>query len=249
MRLPGTMKMLSALLAVGVIAAAVTAVGIAKMRAERVDKRLCKTVGGGRFVSIPGFPGERIDRRLLRDVRWMVRRYKIFVTDGYSTDPVHSKKGEHPIGLALDIVPNKAAGGRWRDISRLARWAEPSQDRPRPPFRWVGYNGDPGHGRGNHLHLSWAHSPAKFGKPARTVYSIRCPRGGRTGAPAPPDGGAQTPGGDREADGRRSTGGLSPGGRVRGTESGGISARKVKRKIRRQRNVRTSRESGGVGVR
>ena len=27
-----------------------------------------------------------------------------------------------------------------------------------PPFRWVGYEGDAGHGCGNHLHLSWNHS-------------------------------------------------------------------------------------------
>jgi hypothetical protein len=241
MRLPGTMKMLTTLLAVGLIAAGAATVGLAKMRTERVDSRLCKTVGGGRFVKIPGFRGERIDRRLLRDVRWMVRRYKIFVTDGYSTDPVHSKRGEHPIGLALDIVPNKAAGGRWRDVSRLARWAEPRRDRPRAPFRWVGYNGDPNHGRGDHLHLSWAHSPTKFGKPARTVYSIRCPRTGGRGAPSP-DGGTQQPGDEQE------TGGLSPG-EVRDTSSGGISARRMKRKIRRQQNVRTSQETGGIGVR
>ena len=29
---------------------------------------------------------------------------------------------------------------------------------PRPPFRWVGYDGDAGHGCGNHLHLSWNHA-------------------------------------------------------------------------------------------
>ena len=34
------------------------------------------------------------------------------------------------------------------------------QNRPRPPFRWVGYNGDAGHGCGNHLHLSWEHARA-----------------------------------------------------------------------------------------
>ncbi len=35
-------------------------------------------------------------------------------------DDVHSINGEHPVGLALDIVPNKAAGGSWNDIDRLA---------------------------------------------------------------------------------------------------------------------------------
>ena len=31
-------------------------------------------------------------------------------------------------------------------------------EHPRPPFRWVGYEGDAGHGCGNHLHLSWNHA-------------------------------------------------------------------------------------------
>jgi hypothetical protein len=34
------------------------------------------------------------------------------------------------------------------------------QNKPRPPFRWVGYEGDAGHGCGNHLHLSWNHAVA-----------------------------------------------------------------------------------------
>ena len=43
-------------------------------------------------------------------------------------------------------------------MTRLARWAEPRQNRPRAPFRWVGYNGDANHGCGHHLHLSWSHA-------------------------------------------------------------------------------------------
>ena len=41
------------------------------MRSKKVAPHLCKTVKGGRFVSIPGFPGEKIDRRLLPDIRWI----------------------------------------------------------------------------------------------------------------------------------------------------------------------------------
>ena len=48
----------------------------------------------------------------------------------------------------------------WAPITRLALWAEPVQNQPVPPFRWVGYEGDAGHGCGNHLHLSWNHAPA-----------------------------------------------------------------------------------------
>ncbi len=147
----------------------------ARMQSVEIAPKVCQTTGGGKFVDIPGFPGERIDRRLLKDIKVLRRKYKIFVTDGFSTSSVHSANGEHPRGLALDIVPNFSAGGDWNDIDRLANWAEPRQNQPRSPFRWVGYNGDSGHGRGHHLHLSYSHSGAPFGKPAKTIYSIRCP--------------------------------------------------------------------------
>jgi hypothetical protein len=178
----------------------------AKMQSTKVEAGLCLTEGGGRFVDIPGFPGEKIDRRLLRDIKYLKRKYKIFVTDGYSLDPVHSANGEHPIGLGLDIVPDKARGGTWADIDALASRAEPRQNQPVAPFRWVGYDGDAGHGRGHHLHLSWQHSPAKFGKPAGSVYTMRCPDQGpkrhegssdsggdadKPDKPAPPSGGTE----------------------------------------------------------
>ena len=197
------------------IAAALAAVAFAafalpvtaRMKSTKVGSGLCLTEGGGRFVDIPGFAGERVDRRLLRDIKWLRRHYKIFVTDGYSHDPVHSANGEHPIGLALDIVPDKARGGTWADIDALAKWAEPKQNQPKQPFRWVGYDGDAGHGRGNHLHLSWSHSDTKAGRPAESVYTLRCPKkgpkrnGGSAGdgdekpdkpdKPDPPSGGTQ----------------------------------------------------------
>lgn len=197
-------------------ALALVAVGVATgaMRSEKISNRLCETTGGGRFVKIPGFPGERIDRRLLNDIEWMERRFHVFITDGYSTDPVHSANGEHPVGLALDIVPNKAEGGRWRDISNLAEWAEPKQDRPRAPFRWVGYDGDAGHGKGNHLHISWDHTPAKFGETARTVWTVKCPDSTKDA-----DGGGDGDGGG--SGGATTDGGGGSGG---GTSSGGIGA-------------------------
>jgi hypothetical protein len=140
----------------------------------RLQENLCQTTYGGSFVDILGFPGERIDSRLLEDIEWMVRRYKIFITDGYATSG-HAPNGEHPIGLAIDIVPNELLGGKWRKVAKLARWAEPRQNEPRAPFRWVGWNGDPNHGRGHHLHLSWMHSPTQPSHPAQTVYTKLCP--------------------------------------------------------------------------
>ena len=121
-------------LAIGALALGVAGLATAAMRSEKLGPLLCETTGGGRFVKIPGFRGEKIDRLLLNDVAYLRERFKIFVTDGYSLDPVHSRNGEHPIGLALDIVPDRRKGGTWRRIDRLAEWAEPRQDRPRAPF-------------------------------------------------------------------------------------------------------------------
>ncbi len=91
------------------------------MISTKINGRLCQTVGGGRFVPIPGFQGERIDRRLLTDIHWISKHYPIYITDGYSLDAIHARNGEHPIGLALDIVPNRERGGTWADITRLAQ--------------------------------------------------------------------------------------------------------------------------------
>ena len=195
---PARRRIVAAIALVAALAGTLVAAadGQAAMRSTKLGPGLCETVGGGKFVDIPGFPGEQIDRRLLRDIRWMRRNYAIFVTDGYSTAPYHAANGEHPIGLALDIVPDRARGGTWRKITRLAKLAEPRQNRPRPPWRWVGYDGDAGHGRRDHLHLSYMHSDTEPKVPARTVYTFRCPkqRDGRRkgyfiGQPAPASGG------------------------------------------------------------
>jgi hypothetical protein len=75
------------------------------------------------------------------------------------------------------------------------------------PWRWVGWNGDAGHGRGNHLHLSWSHSPSKPGHPARVVYTRRCPKSGGDGKPS---GGGHHDGGGQH-DGHGPNGGTGPG--------------------------------------
>lgn len=116
-----------------------------------------RVTGGGEIVAISGSPGERIDSRILPDVLALQRRFRFTITDGYATSG-HAAAGEHPLGLALDIVPGPQ--GTWADIDELAAWAEPQPDKPRRPFRWVGYDGDENHGRGHHLHLSWDHAPA-----------------------------------------------------------------------------------------
>jgi hypothetical protein len=118
--------------------------------------------GRGAIVAIPGMPGERIDRRILSDVLDLIGRFKVRVTDGYAPTG-HAANGEHPVGLAVDVVPDTARGGTWADVDHLAAFAaqHPSV------FRFVGYDGRfgttkwPGHGPPSaaganaHLHLSW----------------------------------------------------------------------------------------------
>jgi uncharacterized membrane protein YgcG len=224
-------KVYIAIATVVVLAALAPAQASARMQSVELSNKVCQTTGGGRIVRIPGFRGERIDRRLLQDIKFLRRKYKIFITDGYSTDPVHSANGEHPRGLALDIVPNFAAGGNWNDIDRLAEWAEPRQNHPRSPFRWVGYNGDSGHGSGHHLHLSYSHSGAPFGKTAKTIYSVKCPRpaGGDDGGEPDRDGGdgGNQNGGGGNDGGGVSTGGGSGGGGSGGGSGGGIAPRSI----------------------
>ena len=175
MRSAGNRLRLALLGAAGMLAVLAVAAP-ARMTTTELASKLCIVEDGGRFVDIPRFPGEMIDRRLLRDIKFLKRNYDIFITDGYSTADYHAENGEHPIGLALDIVPEPGPDGSWRKVSRLAKWAEPRQNRPRAPFRWVGYNGDANHGRGDHLHLSWMHSATKPKRPADEVYTIQCPR-------------------------------------------------------------------------
>jgi hypothetical protein len=125
-------------------------------------------------ASIPHEDGDMVDRRIVGNLRWIAQRFPIYITDGYSgrlpngvhvgCNGCHVRNSDHHNGLAVDIVALRG-GARcdrgWRGITRLARWAEPRQNRPLAPFRWVGYDGDAGHGCGHHLHLSWEHAPTR----------------------------------------------------------------------------------------
>ncbi len=158
------------------------AVGLAQAGPSSVRLR----AGVGRIVpipaSIPHQAGDMVDNRIVADLRWIAKRFPIYITDGYSgplpngeyagCHRCHTRGSDHYVGDAVDIVP--VGGGTrcdasWRPITRLARWAEPRQNHPVAPFRWVGYNGDAGHGCGNHLHLSWDHAPARSYTMARWV--------------------------------------------------------------------------------
>ncbi|MGH2982601.1 MAG: hypothetical protein ACRDKV_11235, partial [Solirubrobacterales bacterium] len=91
----------------------------------------------------------------------------------------HVSHSDHYNGLAADIIPLRWDGARcdrsWKPINRLARWSEPRQNRPRLPFRWVGYKRDYNHGCGDHLHLSWNHASAKRFRIADWVTVFKLP--------------------------------------------------------------------------
>jgi hypothetical protein len=154
--------------------------------------------------AVPHLEGVMVDRRIVNDLRYLAQQYPIYVLEGYAGPLAgvgevgcrrcHVAHSDHYNGLAVDIVPyywdGKGCDRSWRPITRLARWAEPRQNHPRLPFRWVGYNGDPHHGCGDHLHLSWDHAPAKRFETADwvTVFDVRPlkPEPPPLGPPAPP---------------------------------------------------------------
>jgi hypothetical protein len=131
-----------------------------------------------------GAGGIRCDARIVADVAYLTRRYRVRVTACFA---IHSLDGEHPLGAAVDLVP---AGGDWSRTLTLARalgWhtsCAASGTAPacaRSPFRFIGYNGFPNHGDpqhcvpcsgGAHLHLSWltSASPGEPENAPRTHY-------------------------------------------------------------------------------
>jgi hypothetical protein len=179
-------------------------------------------------ASVPHEEGDMVDKRILPDLRWIAKRYPIYVTDGYSgplpdgehvgCNRCHVKGSDHYNGLAVDLVPlggDPTCDATWAPITRLAHWAEPVQNHPRAPFRWVGYEGDAGHGCGNHLHLSWNHAPAPEYTLAQWVEvfpvsfsGVKPSTRGKAAAPPPP----KAPPGPSGGVSQSTTGGLSPNG-------------------------------------
>jgi hypothetical protein len=179
-------------------------------------------------ASIPHEEGDMVDKRILGDLRWIAARYPIYVTDGYSgplpngehvgCNMCHVKDSDHYNGVAVDLVPLNGTPGKcdstWAPITRLAEWAEPLQNQPVPPFRWVGYNGDAGHGCGNHLHLSWQHAPAPMFQLAEwvEVFPTGPASGRKPRKPRPSSPPQKLPTGPPGGFGTIHSGGVSPRG-------------------------------------
>jgi hypothetical protein len=145
-------------------------------------------LGGGRWLApVPGTAAV-CDSRIVPDVVALLRRYRLAAGDCFSLSG-HARDGEHPLGLGLDVTPGP--GGSWDLVAKAAYdlgWSAtcgatgcagllPS------PFRFIGYNGYPGHGDpahagGNaHMHLSWQHTPAEPGSPPARVQTLLPPPG------------------------------------------------------------------------
>ena len=179
-------------------------------------------------ASIPHEEGDMVDKRIIGDLRWIAARYPIYITDGYSgplpngehvgCNQCHVKGSDHYNGLAVDIVPLNGTPGKcdetWSAITRLAEWAEPEQNKPVPPFRWVGYNGDAGHGCGNHLHVSWQHAPAAMYQLAEwvEVFPTGPASGRKPRKPRPSSPPQKLPTGPPGGFGTIHSGGVSPRG-------------------------------------
>jgi hypothetical protein len=227
------------LLALASMAPLLLCLGIAKASAAEpppARTRIVRTPG--RLVpipaSIPHEEGDMVDSRLVPDLRWIEARWPIYITDAYSgpgpngehvgCDECHVPGSDHYNGVAVDIVPaepTSTCDSHWTRITELALWAEPVQNQPVPPFRWVGYEGDPGHGCGNHLHLSWNHAPApQFTLPEWVEVFPVAPAAGEAEAPAKPKPAhkkrrkraPQKPAGPAGGVDQQLTGGLSPHG-------------------------------------
>jgi hypothetical protein len=183
----------------------------------------------GRIVpipaSIPHEAGDMVDRRIVPDLLWIARRYPIYVTDGYSgplpngqhvgCDECHVRGSDHYSGVAVDVIPlggGTACDAKWAPITRLALWAEPVQNKPVPPFRWIGYEGDAGHGCGNHLHLSWNHAPVEQFQLAEWVEVFPVGPGEGEAEPRGKKRKAKTPPGPTGGISQVKFGGLSPRG-------------------------------------
>lgn len=130
-----------------------------------------------RFVA-PGFGPIVCDSRVLPNVVYLARRFRMLVTACGETG--HTPFGEHPLGAAIDAVP---ATGDWPSTTERAARAfgwKPSCAAigvaplcARPPFRGIFYNGFPSHGDPAHcpppdcpphVHFSW-NTSASSGQP------------------------------------------------------------------------------------
>jgi hypothetical protein len=139
----------------------------------------------GRWLApVPG-TAMQCDARIVPDVRFLIERFSLRLTACFAASG-HEPLGEHPLGLAVDVVPADGDWGRTMEAARFFGWstdcaATGCAARARAPIRVVLYNGYPGHGDpahcaapgcSAHLHLSWSHALTAPLTPAPWVVAL-----------------------------------------------------------------------------
>jgi hypothetical protein len=138
-------------------------------------------VGSDWLGQVPG-TSFQCDRRIVADVAEIIARWHVSLTACYAPTG-HEPTGEHPLGLAVDLVPTPPT--TWDRVAQLARWAgwrpvcadTGCASQTGTVFRFVGYDGYPGHGdpahagSNAHLHLSWTWQGNR-GPPAESVQTL-----------------------------------------------------------------------------
>ena len=141
----------------------------------------------GWLAPVPGFPGERCDRRIVADVVRLTRAYGLHLTDCFGGAP-HELDGEHPLGLAADVVarrrqlePHAAARERRRLVARVRASGLPGPRAvPRGPLQRLSRATAIRASRARpHLHLSWQHGAASPFSPAPWVRTVLSRSAGR----------------------------------------------------------------------
>lgn len=105
---------------------------------------------GGNIVPVPGFPGERMNSRILGPALAFMRKWNLFLTDSYGSG--HQSPEHTQYGTALDVVPGP--GGSWGKVGQAVGEAVKLGY---TPVYYDGSNGSinlPPHGPGHHAHIT-----------------------------------------------------------------------------------------------
>jgi hypothetical protein len=129
-----------------------------------------KLFGPKKFVPVPqkyqACTSCTVDARILPNLVYLLKKYKMVVTQGRNSYPPSRTHGD---GTGVDIVAGPSDPG-WKGVDAAAKavgyrsgcagtGGSPGAGCPlMPAFIWVGYDGVSGHGKFNHLHLSWANA-------------------------------------------------------------------------------------------
>lgn len=121
----------------------------APTRAPAPSEVLRLAVAGPWLAPLPG-SSLRCDARIIPDVEYLLAHFGLRATSCFRNDGPDDH-GEHALGLALDAVPSDGDWSRALAAAQAFGWLAACgttgcAGRLRPPMRFIGYNGYPGHG-------------------------------------------------------------------------------------------------------